>query len=307
LGPYWAKKVVWNGGSGETAAARAEAGSEAEADVSQSLLAKIRDVQAKFVTLEGVDYKAMKDSPLFEDYVKSTEALRSIDVAKELADAAKRKAFFINVYNALLIHAMVEIMAKNKAPKTLLQRLRLYATASYDIGGFVLSLNDIENGILRGNRKGAAPWAKHQFEAGSKEEDVLVVSCDPRIHFALNCGARSCPPVRFYKPESVDDDLDKATKSFFMQPGGMEVAASEEGEGYSVKSTQLLKWYQNDFVIDQRGAAVEDETDAHKAVLQWVSRFFREESEVAERAKAALKGAALTWDYFDYDWSTNVA
>ena len=63
-------------------------------------------------------------------------------------DRNERLAFFINVYNSLTIHAVAAL----GGPADLLSRLRLYAEASYRIGPYVYSLNDIENGVLRGNR-----------------------------------------------------------------------------------------------------------------------------------------------------------
>ena len=40
---------------------------------------------------------------------------------------------------------------------------------------------------------------------------VRAEDFDPRIHFALVCGAKSCPPVRVYEPGIVDDALQMAT------------------------------------------------------------------------------------------------
>ena len=41
-----------------------------------------------------------------------------------------------------------------------------------------------------------------------------MLTCDPRIHFALNCGAVSCPPIAVYEGESLDEQLDIATEGF---------------------------------------------------------------------------------------------
>lgn len=37
---------------------------------------------------------------------------------------------------------------------------------------------------------------------------------DKRIHFALVCGAKSCPPIRVYTPEELDEGLDAAAAAF---------------------------------------------------------------------------------------------
>lgn len=37
---------------------------------------------------------------------------------------------------------------------------------------------------------------------------------DPRIHFALNCGAASCPPIRVYTPDRLEFGLEAAASAF---------------------------------------------------------------------------------------------
>ena len=41
-----------------------------------------------------------------------------------------------------------------------------------------------------------------------------VVNLDPRIHFALNCGANSCPPIGVYSGKSLKRQLEMASQSF---------------------------------------------------------------------------------------------
>lgn len=38
----------------------------------------------------------------------------------------------------------------------------------------------------------------------------IIQQVDPRIHFALVCGAKSCPPIKLYTPENLDEGLDAA-------------------------------------------------------------------------------------------------
>lgn len=44
------------------------------------------------------------------------------------------------------------------------------------------------------------------------ERRYRLAECDPRVHFALSCGARSCPPIRAYQPRRIDEELDLAPK-----------------------------------------------------------------------------------------------
>ena len=41
-----------------------------------------------------------------------------------------------------------------------------------------------------------------------------VQPMDKRIHFALVCGAKSCPPIRVYTPDELDEGLDAAAAAF---------------------------------------------------------------------------------------------
>ena len=57
-------------------------------------------------------------------------------------------AFFINIYNALIVHATIV----KGVPDDTFKRLKFFDEAKYDIGGLQYSANDIEHGVLRSNR-----------------------------------------------------------------------------------------------------------------------------------------------------------
>lgn len=65
---------------------------------------------------------------------------------------------------------------------------------------------------------------------------------DPRIHFALVCGARSCPPIGFYEAEQIDEQLQLAAMSFIN---------SDQVRLYPEENTLLIsrifKWYKMEF------------------------------------------------------------
>lgn len=68
---------------------------------------------------------------------------------------------------------------------------------SYVISGYTYSLNDIENGILRANRKPIGSLRK-PFPKGDPRLLVALPNPEPKVHFALVCGAKSCPPIKTY-------------------------------------------------------------------------------------------------------------
>ena len=101
-------------------------------------------------------------------------------------------AFFINIYNALVIHAHVE----RGVPTTTYARYKFFSTMSYNIGGYSLTLNEIENGILRSNRASMATLYMKPFSVSDPKMKIILDKVEPRVHFALNCGAKSCPPIK---------------------------------------------------------------------------------------------------------------
>lgn len=92
----------------------------------------------------------------------------------------------------------------------------MWSKYAYNIGGLILTLDEIEHGILRSNA--GHPAAKKKLFADDDPKMKLVIpTLDPRIHFALNCGAKSCPPIRIYQSEKLDKQLEIAAKSFCSQ------------------------------------------------------------------------------------------
>ena len=119
----------------------------------------------------------------------------SIDVLQaELNHDSKKKAFWINIYNAFGQRLLNNPEAANK---NRLQMFLLFNRKEIVIAGQPLSLNMIEHHYFRRSKVlWSRGYIKRWFPTGF-EKKVRVDRLDPRIHFALNCGAKSCPPSRF--------------------------------------------------------------------------------------------------------------
>lgn len=124
-------------------------------------------------------------------------------------DRHEQVAFWLNVYNALVIDALRTFGVHG----SVLDTRGFFHRAAYTICHHRFSLADIEHGVLRGNRP-AHPRLPAQFEPADDRLVFAMGSPDPRLHFALNCGARSCPPVRPYHGETLDKELDSVTRTF---------------------------------------------------------------------------------------------
>jgi hypothetical protein len=180
-----------------------------------------------------VDYARLEASAQF---AAATEAARALGGARldALAGRGDRLAFWLNVYNALVLHGIVRLGVRT----SVLRVWNFFGRVSYRVGGLTFSLDDIEHGLLRGNRRRALPPLR-PFGARDPRLALAVTPPDPRYHCAVTCGAASCPPVGVYRADAVDAQLDLAARTFVNQ----EVALA----GRRVLCSRLFKWYREDF------------------------------------------------------------
>jgi len=161
----------------------------------------------------------------------SNDALASLQSNRERA-----LAFWLNCYNAGTQLLLDRRPALYESP---LRFLRFFRADAVTVAGTGLSLDAIEQGILRGGRSkyglGYLPRIPWPFERRYR------VACDPRIHFALNCGAESCPAIRAYEPATVDDQLDLATEHY------LEQGVTYDAEGDVATVPRVFLWYRGDF------------------------------------------------------------
>lgn len=145
----------------------------------------------------------------------------------------ERKAFWMNIYNATVQLSLKRDTVQYK------RRMRFYNKKAIVIAGKHLSPNDIEHGILRKSQWIYGLGYIRKWFPGAFEKKMRVKNLDPRIHFALNCGARSCPRIMPYSGKTITKDLDLVTKSFLQQ--------NTRIEDNELIVTKLFSWYRGDF------------------------------------------------------------
>ncbi|XP_041114882.1 uncharacterized protein zgc:152951 [Polyodon spathula] len=256
---------------------------EGAAELSEALRRLILKMYADHLSADGkfVDYKAMAKSQAFEKYCELAIQLQRVEL--EIMSREEKLAFFINIYNTLVIHGHM----KMGSPKNMWQRYRFFNYVSYLIGGAVFTLQDIENGILRGNRKGVAQLMR-PFSKGDPRLQIALPDAEPLIHFALNCGAKGCPPIKTYTAKNIDNELRTAAEAFLENDGGCQINTAK-GE---VQLSQIFKWYKVDF------------GDTDEKLLQWILNHMGNSPKKKE-LDALLQAASYTVVYLPYDWSTN--
>ncbi|XP_041933054.1 uncharacterized protein zgc:152951 isoform X2 [Alosa alosa] len=252
-------------------------------ELSEILRNLILKLYADHLSSDGkfVDYKAMSQSPFFEQYCELAVQLQRVELGS--LSREEKLAFFINVYNALVIHGNLRM----GIPKNMWQRYRFFNYASYLIGGEVFTLQDIENGVLRGNRKGVAQILK-PFSKSDPRLQVALPDPEPLIHFALNCGAKGCPPIKTYTPQGIDSQLRSAAEAFLENDDGC-LVDPVKGE---VKLSQIFKWYKVDF----------GGTD--EKLLNWILKHMSD-SPKKVNLQNLLSSGSIKVSFMPYDWSTN--
>jgi hypothetical protein len=170
-----------------------------------------------------------------EKYLSAFKQADEANLMEQLTDDRARLAFWLNLYNAY-----VQIHLK-KNLDLYKQRERFYTARIIEFAGRHISLDTIEHGILRRSAfKWSLGYLRNPFPPAF-ERKYSVSRPDYRIHFALNCGAASCPPIAFYKPEDIGAQLDIAAAAYLSG----ECVYDEQQNRVTIP--KILLWFRGDF------------------------------------------------------------
>ena len=165
-------------------------------------------------------------------------ALKSILSAIAKADTRamspnEKKSFYINAYNAMTIDLILshfdETLGGSGSPYQGERSIRnignhdarVWDVFTWKVGGQTLSLNDVEHKILR-------PMG------------------DARIHFAIVCASKGCPPIlnRSFAADDLDQTLDQLADEFVNTGRNTKFNAARN----EIKTSHILNWFAEDFV-----------------------------------------------------------
>nr|WP_315166387.1 DUF547 domain-containing protein [uncultured Flavobacterium sp.] len=176
-----------------------------------------------------LNVKLNADTSLEEQKLKNISIIELHHLLK--TDEAK-KTFWINSYNAYF-----QILSNREK----LHRKTIFTKKTIVIAQTRFSLDDIEHGILRKYRwKWSFGYLPNPF-VSLLIRNLAVQKMDYRIHFALNCGAKSCPPIAFYTSEKLDKQLNDAMYSFIVSETAIDM------NNRTITTSKLLHWYRGDF------------------------------------------------------------
>lgn len=127
-----------------------------------------------------------------------------------LTTDAEKNTFWINLYNAFNQYHMKKLPPGEQ----IRVRIGFFGKRQIKVAGARLSLNDIEHGLLRRSKVWWGLGYLPKIWVSAFERDFRVQNPDSRIHFTLNCGAKSCPPIRFYEVDRIEEQLEMATRGY---------------------------------------------------------------------------------------------
>jgi hypothetical protein len=173
-----------------------------------------------------------------EEILDHLSAISPEEMKMQLTDNNQKKAFWINLYNAL------NILFLKPDPEIIYTqhgRILHFSNRKINVGSHLCSLNFVEHGLLRVSK---IRWGRGYLKKpyiSPFEKEFRLHEPDPRIHFALNYGATSCPPVRIYDSEKIENQLEIAAISF------LDSKIAYYAEENIVHVSQLFNWYVGDF------------------------------------------------------------
>ena len=191
-------------------------GFSAEAQTLETFFKQADSFFKTYVKNGRVAYSEIKKEPsALNEVLKTAEG---ISVSK--TDAKNYKAFWINAYNLSVIKGLVD----NYPTSSPLNDKGFFDKTKYNLAGKKVTLNSIENDLLRA-----------QFK-------------DARFHFVLVCGAVGCPPLinKAYLPSTLEAQLQK--QATLAINGDYFIKVNNKKK--QVKGSKILEWYKEDFVAN---------------------------------------------------------
>ena len=234
-------------------------GHAAEFDHTHATLDRVLKARVKN---ERVDYVALKkDSKDLDAWLKSAGTVTETEFNRWTQ--SQQLAFLINLYNAATLKLIVDHYP-------------------------VKSIKDIGS-VFKG------PWKQEVVPLLGKtvtldylEHSVLRKKyAEPRIHFAIVCAAKGCPPLRAeaFVPDKLNEQLDEQGRIFL----GTKEKNRWDANAHVLYLSPIFKWFSEDF--EKKSGTV----------VTFIARFLPKEVQ----AEILTKTKTFDIRYTDYDWSLN--
>ncbi|KAK4477077.1 hypothetical protein RD792_016284 [Penstemon davidsonii] len=199
-------------------------------------------VEVKGLLRDSSCLKTVED--LLQNFRILVSRLEQVDPGKLKHE--EKLAFWINVHNALVMHAFLVY----GIPRGNLKRISLALKAAYNIGGHTISVETIQSCILRCRLPRPSQWLhsllypKAKFKVGDRFKAYAIKHLEPRLRFALCSGCQSDAAVRIYTSKNVFQELEMAKEDLLITSIFFAV---DSKSGFSRnRSVNLSAWLKRD-------------------------------------------------------------
>ncbi|CAN6286694.1 unnamed protein product [Urochloa humidicola] len=171
------------------------------------------------------DSRRLKEAEdLLQTYKLILYRLEAVDLRRMTNE--EKIAFWVNIHNALLMHAYL----KNGVPQNNLKKTSLLAKASCKIAGRNINVAVIQSIVLGCNTHCPGQWLRTLLyprikskvsKTGHEWRAFAVAQSEPLLRFALCSGSHSDPAVRVYTPKRLFHQLEAAKEEFIRATAGV--------------------------------------------------------------------------------------
>ncbi|CAM9822324.1 unnamed protein product [Phaeothamnion confervicola] len=190
-------------------------------------------------------------------------------------------ALVLNLYHLMICHAYFVL----GPPSSPLRWASYFCNVSYECGGDVFSLAELEHCIIRACMTPPRQFLS-KFVVPTAEYSFALRRPEPRTNFVLNCGSVSgVPGVIVFRPDAVDAQLDQMSAYYLRETVEVNLAKKV------VTLPKMLSWYTNDF---GSGPA-----DVLRAVAQHADR---RTGQALGTMLSATDGSTVTVRYRGFNW-----
>jgi hypothetical protein len=219
---------------------------------------------------EMVDYQALVDNRAVLDTFIYQLATLSTEEYERL-DRYGKMALWINAYNGITLRSVVDAYPV----ETIKDINGVWDSNKWRVAGRMVTLDDIEHKILRPEFK------------------------DARVHVAVNCASKGCPPLHGYPiiGSQIDGTLDVLSRQFVNDPERTII----DVDNATILVTEIFSWFGDDLIPQYSSLEGHDHLSAKKrAVIGFVSAFANEST---RRKLISVKKWQV--EYIPYDWALN--
>ena len=221
------------------------------------------DLLRMAASLPLAELSTLSETAGFREFEKASAELQRVNFDGMSQEAIW--AFFINVHNMLVLHAYIVRKAPIN-PKSKAHRTAFLRSNKYKIGEHRYSIDDIRETILRAKLS--------RGRAG-----------DARIHFAASMASSSCPTMRVYTAESLDQELNYQAEAYLQQ---VRVRAQSK----EITIPKVFKWYKEDF------------GDSKSEVLNFI--FDHASPAIQREVQELMRSTSTRIKYAKYDWAIDL-